>query len=163
MGAGLTRAAVIGKIHRLGLTSKDGGSEYRHPTGLRTRSAASIAEKANQRRNGRTTQAINRINRAAAARAVIALKAKPKPQPKPQDEFAPAFPMAAKLADFDQIIPFAQRKTILELTDATCRWPIGDPAQAGFFFCGGGTIAGFSYCAYHCRVAYTPGTARKHY
>jgi hypothetical protein len=45
------------------------------------------------------------------------------------------------------------RRTILELTEQTCRWPVGDPDSAEFFFCGGNTIAGMPYCAYHSRVA----------
>ena len=39
----------------------------------------------------------------------------------------------------DNVIPIGQRRTLLELTEETCRWPIGDPGQADFFFCGGQT------------------------
>ena len=34
-------------------------------------------------------------------------------------------------------IPIEQRKTLLQLTEKTCHWPIGDPGSADFFFCGG--------------------------
>ena len=37
----------------------------------------------------------------------------------------------------ENIIPLGQRRTILELTEDTCRWPIGDPGSTEFFFCGG--------------------------
>ena len=37
-------------------------------------------------------------------------------------------------------IPVEQRKTLLQLTEKTCRWPIGDPGSAEFFFCGGETV-----------------------
>ena len=37
----------------------------------------------------------------------------------------------------ENIIPIGQRRTLLELNEDTCRWPIGDPASSEFFFCGG--------------------------
>ncbi len=37
---------------------------------------------------------------------------------------------------------------------AKCLWPIGDPRQAEFHFCGGSAIEGKPYCADHCAVAY---------
>ena len=39
----------------------------------------------------------------------------------------------------ENIIPIGQRRTLLELNEETCRWPIGDPAPPEFFFCGGKT------------------------
>jgi GcrA cell cycle regulator len=59
------------------------------------------------------------------------------------------------LEDFD-IAP-AQRRTLLELTNTTCRWPVGDPASPEFFFCGAPGAdcdIGRSYCALHARRAY---------
>src|SRR6185437_12661155 len=41
----------------------------------------------------------------------------------------------------DNIIPIGQRRTIMELTESTCRWPVGDPGGGDFFFCGGNTIS----------------------
>ena len=61
----------------------------------------------------------------------------------------------------ENVIPIGQRRTILELTEQTCRWPIGDPGSTEFFFCGGNTIAGLPYCAYHSRVAYQPAADRR--
>ena len=53
------------------------------------------------------------------------------------------------------------RRTLLELNEETCRWPIGDPGHPDFFFCGGQTITGLPYCAYHSRVAYQPAHMRR--
>ena len=61
----------------------------------------------------------------------------------------------------DNVFPMGQRRTLLELTEETCRWPIGDPGQADFFFCGGQTITSLPYCAYHSRVAYQPPNMRR--
>lgn len=60
----------------------------------------------------------------------------------------------------DLVVPIGQRRTLLELTAATCRWPVGDPRQPGFFFCGGNTLPGLPYCHYHSRIAYQPAKRR---
>lgn len=45
--------------------------------------------------------------------------------------------------------------TLMDLTNTTCRWPIGDPGTPEFRFCGGpsNNIAGRPYCAHHAAVA----------
>src|SRR4029077_14683677 len=61
----------------------------------------------------------------------------------------------------ENIIPIGQRSTLLELNDSKCRWPIGDPGTAEFFFCGGVPADGLPYCGHHSRVAYQPAAARR--
>jgi GcrA cell cycle regulator len=61
----------------------------------------------------------------------------------------------------DKSIPMGQRCSILELTYRKCRWPSGDPSSPGFFFCGGKTVEGLSYCSYHDRIAYKPSSSAK--
>lgn len=63
--------------------------------------------------------------------------------------------------------PLTQNKSLLELTNATCRWPHGRPGAPNFFFCGlpeADLEQGIPYCAKHMRRAYSPaisvGTAR---
>ena len=58
-------------------------------------------------------------------------------------------------------IPVEQRKTLLQLTEKTCRWPVGDPGSTEFFFCGGENANEQPYCTYHARVAYQPMTDRR--
>jgi len=58
-------------------------------------------------------------------------------------------------------IPVEQRKTLLQLTEKTCRWPVGDPGSADFFFCGGEAANELPYCSYHSRVAFQPLTDRR--
>ncbi len=45
---------------------------------------------------------------------------------------------------------------LLELTDATCRWPVGDPGEADFAFCGAAPFKPYPYCVGHCLIAYRP-------
>ncbi len=54
----------------------------------------------------------------------------------------------------------SQHKTLLELTNATCRWPHGRPGTGRFFFCGAPEAdleRGIPYCARHMRRAYSAG------
>jgi len=44
--------------------------------------------------------------------------------------------------------------TITDLSSSTCRWPIGDPKESNFRFCGATVFHGKSYCAEHCDLAY---------
>lgn len=45
--------------------------------------------------------------------------------------------------------------SLLELKLNSCRWPIGDPKDADFHFCGADTVTGKPYCEEHCKLAYT--------
>lgn len=58
----------------------------------------------------------------------------------------------------DENIPAAQRRTLHQLTDQTCRWPIGEPGTADFFFCGAPAdlSKGQPYCPCHARRAWRP-------
>ena len=47
-----------------------------------------------------------------------------------------------------------ERIGIMELKLNTCRWPIGDPIDEDFHFCGKNTVMGKPYCAEHCAMAY---------
>jgi GcrA cell cycle regulator len=57
-----------------------------------------------------------------------------------------------------EILEDCQLITLLELTDATCKWPIGD---RDYTFCGRKSIAGLPYCAHHCRISYAPPQPRR--
>ena len=43
---------------------------------------------------------------------------------------------------------------IMDLKLNTCRWPIGDPMDEDFHFCGKNTAMGKPYCDEHCKMAY---------
>jgi GcrA cell cycle regulator len=50
---------------------------------------------------------------------------------------------------------------MLELSARMCRWPLGDPREENFSFCGGGSIEGLPYCADHAKVAYQAATRNR--
>ena len=55
----------------------------------------------------------------------------------------------------------AKKLTLMELTERTCKWPIGDPATEDFWFCGLPSVAGKPYCEAHVGVAFQPMSARR--
>ena len=55
----------------------------------------------------------------------------------------------------------ADRCSLLDLAHGKCRWPINDPADEDFVFCGNDAVAGMSYCAGHVRIAYRFPTRRR--
>jgi GcrA cell cycle regulator len=54
------------------------------------------------------------------------------------------------------VIPSAERKTLQELEECNCRWPIGDVMRSDFHFCGKTKVAGLPYCEHHARRAFQP-------
>jgi GcrA cell cycle regulator len=68
-------------------------------------------------------------------------------------------PNADRGADPMLHVPLAQRKQLLELGPGDCRWPVGDPKEADFFFCAAPQLTGRSYCRRHYHVATSPRLA----
>lgn len=60
----------------------------------------------------------------------------------------------------DLAIPADQRKTLMQLGDRDCRWPVGDTHASDFFFCAAPAEAGKPYCGPHCRRAFTAPPSR---
>ncbi len=52
--------------------------------------------------------------------------------------------------------PDGGKVTLLDLNNLTCRWPIGDPQEKDFHFCGRKPAPDLPYCEPHCRKAYQP-------
>jgi GcrA cell cycle regulator len=77
-------------------------------------------------------------------------------------EFAPllgAEPTPPPTID-DLLIPAEQRRTLAQLTMDVCKWPVGEPGDPDFFFCGAASKDHSSYCeAHHCR-AYRPALTK---
>lgn len=51
-------------------------------------------------------------------------------------------------------------KSLLELESGECRWPVGDPRQDGFHFCGAQQVLGRPYCIQHWQLSFVPGKSR---
>ena len=55
----------------------------------------------------------------------------------------------------------ADKTSLLELNDRICKWPMGHPGEPDFHFCGGAANPGFPYCVAHCGVAYQAQLPRR--
>ena len=60
-----------------------------------------------------------------------------------------------------QRLPNGDMVTVLTVKDTMCKWPIGDPADATFGFCGHASAEGSPYCPEHARVAFQPAKKRE--
>ena len=61
----------------------------------------------------------------------------------------------------DKSFPPENPKKLEELTDDTCRWPIGHPHEEKFYFCGRKSIDKFPYCKLHVLYAFQPKNAKE--
>ena len=55
----------------------------------------------------------------------------------------------------------ADKTSLLELNDRICKWPMGHPGEPDFHFCGEQANPGFPYCVAHCGVAYQAQLPRR--
>ncbi|TVR45394.1 MAG: GcrA cell cycle regulator, partial [Rhodobacteraceae bacterium] len=65
------------------------------------------------------------------------------------------------LATVREVEKTARKLSLSELTERTCKWPIGDPATEDFWFCGLPVTPGKPYCEAHVAVAFQPMSARR--
>jgi len=135
LGHGLTRNAIIGKVHRLGLS---GRAQSASPAPSRPRPAPS------QQPAHRPPRAASRVVHGATALAIAPL-AEAEAEPKVYEGV---------------VLPMSLRVTIVELREAMCRWPLGDPTSPDFRYCGSPAAAG-PYCAHHGKLAYQPAQDRR--
>ncbi len=141
---GVSRNAVIGKVHRLGLAGRV------KPIGPAV--------------NGRSQEDIE-----VAVAVIVEEPTLPEPpaivthRPAPDFPLEPAAVAAPQPPAASQPVALAvsERVTIMDLRESMCRWPMGDPTKPDFRFCGGRAITGLPYCTQHAQIAYQPATERK--
>ncbi|WP_201835628.1 GcrA family cell cycle regulator [Microvirga zambiensis] len=136
----VTRNAVIGKVHRLGLS---GRAKDAKPAAS---AAATRARKA---------------TRAPSAPAPITAQVHSSNVVIAPIPLQPVADVPEVFAEDDIAIPMSERVTIMDLRESMCRWPMGDPTKPEFRFCGARSITGLPYCNHHARIAYQPVADRK--
>jgi GcrA cell cycle regulator len=137
LGHGVTRNAVIGKVHRLGLAGR-----AKAPTSAASPPRAASAPRMSPR------PASSGARTAVRGATALALATEPALDTRPvfQEE--------------DVVIPMSLRVSIIDLKEAMCRWPLGDPTSADFRYCGSPAASG-PYCAHHGKLAYQPVQDRR--
>ena len=167
---GVTRNAVIGKVHRLGLSNRVGGKEDEDEAAPALAPSAAAAKPEPAPRPDPAPRAETpRPAATPAAAAAPASNVTPLPVRKaitpagqplpPQPSLNEISPEA--LASVREVEKRARKLTLMELTERTCKWPIGDPATEDFWFCGLPSLPGKPYCEAHVGVAFQPMSARR--
>ncbi|MGI6246428.1 MAG: GcrA family cell cycle regulator [Pseudochelatococcus sp.] len=160
---GVSRNAVIGKVHRLGLSG-------------RAKAPAAQTVRA-PRKPPQAAEPLAPAPRQVPPAAIVP----PAPAPQPM---APTFgnaalaaaplavepdedPVRSPAADLvpvtreNVVVPISERVTIMDLREYMCRWPVGDPTSPNFRFCGARAVIGMPYCAHHASIAYQPVLDRR--
>jgi GcrA cell cycle regulator len=172
---GVSRNAVIGKAHRLGLKSR--------PSPVKAAEKKKAAPKPKPAAKPVAKKAAPRPAPAPAAPAKPAAQTAPKP-----DAAIPSQPIPNRTPDLPKIVSvgpggflrqgpgdqqppippapprrlvpakpdpsIADKTSLLDLSDKVCRWPMGHPGEPDFHFCGEAVNPGFPYCVEHCGRAY---------
>jgi len=149
---GVTRNAVIGKVHRLGLSNRAASPK------------PAVKESPSADQQAKVTES-------------AAPKPQPDPAPKPQAKEAPKRPTpqpntpqppqaVSEVSEearrnLEEVEKKARKLNLLQLTERTCKWPIGDPATDDFYFCGLPAHPGKPYCEAHVAVAFQPMSSRR--
>ena len=173
---GVTRNAVIGKVHRLGLSNRNDEAPEAAAPAPEAKPAAAAAPAAAAPKPA--PEPAPEPKPAAAA----APEARPEPEPEttpavaasnfnrrpivPAGQPLPPQPSANEispeaLASVREVEKRARKLSLMELTERTCKWPIGDPATDKFWFCGLPSVAGKPYCEAHVGVAFQPMSSRR--
>lgn len=183
---GVSRNAVIGKAHRLGLKARpspvkanDAGSEPAAPKPAKV--ALPPAEPRASAPKPTPAPAATPAPAPAPVAAKPGVPIDPTTQPAPShprivsvgpggflrqgpgDQQAPIPPAPPR-----RLVParpspeIADKTSLLDLNDRICRWPMGHPGEPDFHFCGEKVNPGFPYCVEHCGRAYQAQLPRGH-
>ena len=163
----ITRNAVIGKVHRLGMSNRDTNN-------LKSGSSTSNAKKSVRR--GRPPK----VNKEEKKRGRPHKLKDPGDFPGTLDLKEKSTISSAKEMRLDEnktklasdlseetlqnilkVEMKSKKISLMELTERTCKWPIGDPATDTFWFCGHESEPGKPYCETHISIAFQPITQRR--
>ena len=160
----ITRNAVIGKVHRLGLSNRDSNTVK---TGI---SANKTVKKV---KRGRPPKVISEPKKRGRPQKIK------EPIETTVDKGKPIIASGASKRSSDNKLEVvsdlseetlknlhnvemkSKKISIMELTERTCKWPIGDPATDAFWFCGHEAEPGKPYCKTHISIAFQPITQRR--
>lgn len=145
---GVSRNAVIGKVHRLKLSSR--GRATAAPTRTKKTPKAAVGTvtmKAAVRSSGSVQRSM------PASIGATALQV--------QFDAEPVVERYLRPVHQNVVVPISRRLRLVELSERTCKWPNGDPLSEDFNFCGNDCADTGPYCQYHSKLAYQPAADRR--
>ena len=172
---GVSRNAVIGKAHRLGLQSRPSPVKPNEPVPAPTKGKAKAPppEVEDPPFDEDDDPADAEPAATPAAASAAAAPAAPQPQIRsvgpggfvrqgPGDQQQPIPPAPPRrLVPAKPSAEVADKTSLLDLNEKICKWPIGHPGEPDFHFCGRPSNPGFPYCVDHCGVAYQAQLPRR--
>ena len=177
LGEGVSRNAVIGKIHRLGLSQRSEGNndKYNIRNSRRTSNKSPLGETISPDISDHTS--LNtKIEKKKGRKKLERTSNKSLKDPENSNKNekisdsqltkSPEYIGTAELdkkalADMIELEKRAKKLNLMELTERTCKWPIGDPATDKFWFCGHQAENGKPYCSTHVAIAFQPVSTRR--
>ena len=177
---GVSRNAVIGKAHRLGLKARPSPVKAAEQAKAATTKPAARPEPREAAPSKAAKSAARRAEPIQASARPLdedeeedGTPSQPLPNPTPHmpkivsvgpggflrqgpgDQQAPIPPAPPRrLVPAKPSPEMADKTSLLELNDRVCRWPMGHPGEPDFHFCGEKVNPGFPYCVEHCGRAY---------
>ncbi|MBR6663527.1 MAG: GcrA cell cycle regulator [Alphaproteobacteria bacterium] len=147
----MSKNSIVGKVHRLGLSGR--------PSPIKKKDQEQEAAKAEKKT---TTPKVAKEKSKPATPTAKAEVAKPKKIEKTEVKVAPVVKEEETIdikfipAPIKEKTPSkaGQNVSLVELDNHTCRWPIGDPKDENFHFCGKKVRVGQTYCDEHSAIAY---------
>jgi GcrA cell cycle regulator len=174
---GVSRNAVIGKAHRLGLEQRPSPVKPGEEKEVKKPAAAAPAAPAPKAPKAEAPKAATPPPAAAPAAAAPQATTSPRAGTEmqyrsigpggfvrqgPGDQQAPIPPAPPRrLVPAKPSPEVADKTSLLDLNDRICKWPIGHPGEPDFYFCGQPANPGFPYCVEHCGVAYQAQLPRR--
>ena len=181
---GVSRNAVIGKAHRLGLQSRPSPVKPNEGSGEAAPSPFEPEAPAESRSEVETDEEPEAIEvkpevrersepAAVPSEPAVAAPAAPQPQIRsigpggfvrqaPGEQQSPIPPAPPRrLVPAKPSPEIADKTGLLDLNEKICKWPIGHPGEPDFHFCGAQANPGFPYCVEHCGVAYQAQLPRR--
>ena len=163
----ITRNAVIGKIHRLGLSNRD--------TNI-SKSGASATKVVKSVKRGRPPKVQSETKKKGRPpklkktadlsdtiddkeKTVTSLANSKRSNDRKLEVVSDL--SEETLKNLLKVEMKSKKISLMELTERTCKWPIGDPATDSFWFCGHESEPGKPYCKTHISIAFQPITQRR--
>ncbi len=175
LGEGVSRNAVIGKIHRLGLSERGSKSNLSREKKIDNKindknltsdlelklpesdNTIEVSTPKKGKKRGRKPSIKNLNSNDYNSNLNSETNEKSSPDMGGVDNEIDK----VALANMIEIEKKAKKLNLLELTEKTCKWPIGDPATSEFWFCGHPSEQGKPYCETHISIAFQPITTRR--
>ncbi len=145
---GVSRNAVIGKVHRLKLSSR--GRATAAPARQKKAPKAAVSAGSVSKSAGRMSSQTRSM---PASIGATALQVQFDTEAVAQTYIRPV--------QNNVVVPISRRLRLVELTERTCKWPNGDPLSEDFSFCGNESAETGPYCKYHSKLAFQPAAERR--